>query len=117
MESELTYRANKVICALYKDYKKKLKSGKSSNTAMLIGDLSAFQKRAFPKWVFPDFKNACQELRQADLLHYLNADNIIYRASLTTAGIAYAENRPKNRLKEIAEILWSFFSFGSIFFR
>mgnify|MGYP005795016605 CR=1 FL=1 len=101
----LTKDADALICAIYKTYLQRRKSGNSKEQAKALGEAAKIQAEVVPKWPLPDVEDTLWELHRAGLLSCFGADNTVYDAILSDAGIIYMENRFKNGLKEVLDYL------------
>ncbi len=105
MNVELTKDAEYLLCTLYKVYSEKLKSGISKAQARCFGSSEDIFTNYLSEWLFEDVNTTCYELKHAEMLSILNADNIAYSVSLTDKAIIYMENRFKNNIEELLNFI------------
>lgn len=108
MEVNLTKDAEKLLCAMYKDYLEKRKSGSSKSHANYWGTSHVIHENLLPKWSFEDVDDICRELSRAEMIKCGWGDNIALYISISDLGIIYMENRFKNGLKDVASFLGNF---------
>ena len=101
----LTKDADALICAIYKTYLQRRKSGNSKGQAKALGGAAQVQAGIVPKWPLPDVEDTLLELDCVGLLSCFGADDTVYDATLSDTGIIYMENRFKNGLKEVLDYL------------
>ena len=102
-EIRLTKDSDALICALYKDYLQKRKSGIPKGEAKFLGGAEQIQSAIVPKWLLGDVEETLWELCRAGLLDCLSADNTVYMSVLADAGIIYMENRFKDGLSDVLD--------------
>ena len=105
---ELTKDSQKLICLLYKSYLEKRKSGCSKSAANNFGSSHNIHEALCPDWIFEDVDDTCRELSRAGMLDCFWADSIAYSVSISDSGIVYMQNRFKNGLKEVANLVKDF---------
>lgn len=106
MGSQLTKKADFLMCLIYKKYSKDIKSGISISEAKQLGSSTDIQKAILPKWSPEDVDDICCELGEISFLNNFHADDIVYSSQLTPAGITFMENRFKGNLKAITEYIF-----------
>lgn len=104
----LTKDADKLICMIYADYKKKRADGMSKEKAKRIGSSKSVQQSIVPKWSFEDVDDTFRELDRAGMLHCFYADNVVYSASITDECIIKMENRFPDGLASILDFVSKF---------
>ena len=97
----LSKDADALICAIYKVYLQRRKDGASKADARLLGGSDSIQEKIIPKWSFSDVDETCRELGRAGMLDCFYADDVVYIANLSDAGIIYMEQRFKNGLTDV----------------
>ncbi len=100
METTLSKKDKELLIAAYKSYVEKRKTDPTSN-ARCLGGSETIKRELLPDWSIEDVENSCRSLSRNGLFKCLYADNIVYIASINDYGIVYAENIPKNKVKEI----------------
>lgn len=98
-DAELTKNAKKLLNAIYKTYKKRIKDGDTIERAcqFKIGELQAIAKQL--GWKNEDAFTVENELGKAGLINPFS----LYTFDLNTNGIAYMENRWKRQIKNTIE--------------
>ena len=100
----MTKDAEKFLCICYNDYVSKIKSGSSKSDALRFSKTYKNENKHFSDWHEEDFAQIRSELKSIGFLKV----EISGAFSLLPDGIAYMENRFKNNLKELAEIISGF---------
>lgn len=111
MDVSLTKDSEKLLCAMYRDYLEKRKSGISKSKANFFESSHVLHENLLPVWSFQDVDDTCRELSRSGLIQCHWADNIAVFISISDIGISYMENRFKNGLKEVGEFLSNFLPF------
>lgn len=105
MENNLTKNSNKLLGVMYKSYLKKRKSGISKSDANYFTSSRSIQEELMPSRCFEDVDDTCRELNRADMIDCTWADNTAWDISISDTGIYYMENRSRNRLNKIIDLL------------
>ncbi|MEF2919861.1 MAG: hypothetical protein U0O22_05245 [Acutalibacteraceae bacterium] len=105
MEIKLTSDSDALICLLYKSYLESRKRGNTREKSKLFGSVTDIKTNFVPNWLEDDIFDCCIELRQADLISYIVADNSAFHINLTNSGIIYMEERFENKVNSILEYI------------
>ena len=108
MEARLTKDADKLLAMIYRNYLDKRKDGVDRDVAKRLGSSQTLKETLSLPYSLGDVDSFCMELHDLGYLHVLPADNTVYHASLTNAGIARLENRFTDGLKSVVEFLTKF---------
>lgn len=108
MDTILTKDAEKVLCAIYKDYLEKRKAGLSKSLANYWGTSHVIHETLLPEWLFENVDDTCRELSRSKMINCGWGDNIALYISISDIGIIYMENRFKNGLKDVVSFLSNF---------
>lgn len=100
---KLTKDSDALICALYKKYLEKRKSGISKDDAKWLGSAEHINQSIVPKWILGDVEETLWELHRKNLLTCNSADNTIVMTMLQDDGIIYMESRFTNGLSEVLD--------------
>lgn len=98
---ELTKDADKLSCCIYKQYLEKRKSGKSKFDSKNFYDNFYVNDKHIGDWIPDDVQETLLELHKAKYLRLDIAGNFILEDTM----IIYMENRFKNGLLEVLDIL------------
>lgn len=104
-EIKLTKDSEALICAIYKEYLQRRKSGTPKGDAKWFGDAEEIQKNIVPKWQLGDVEETCWELERKNFLVCQSANNTILETVLGDEAIIYMENRFQNGLNDVLEYL------------
>lgn len=105
METRLTKDQEKLLCLLYKDYLEKRKSGKPIRESNYFGDSNDIRNKHLPDWTDDDASDICWDLCRADILYCAPGDNLANEVSLTSNAISMMENRFKDGLMEVIDVI------------
>lgn len=104
-EIELTKDSDALICAIYKEYLQRRKSGVPKGDAKSFYGAEKIQKEIVPNWQLADVEETCWELNRKGFLSCRSSNNTIYQAVLQDEAIIYMENRFQNGLSEVLNYL------------
>lgn len=104
----MTKDAEKLISVLYKSYLKKSKNGMPKSQAKDCGSSAIIHQSLLPRWNLEDIDNTCRELHNNNLLKCLWVGGSAYHIWLLEPEISYMEDRFRNRLYKIADIISKF---------
>jgi len=111
MNPELTKDAKKMIRAMYKNYRKKQKTGASKPKSKDFGSFQTIHVKMFPKWSFDNINDTCRELERAGFIKCLWAgDRTAYHVWLLDSCIVYGETHFKNIWRRFFDFSYKFVS-------
>lgn len=87
---------------LYREYKQRLRQGKSKSEAAYFDSSKVIHQNFFPEQHFDDFDAACAELRHADLLEGFRADGYEYHITLSNDGVIYGRTAFRRAVAKVA---------------
>jgi len=105
VEIELTKDAEYMLCAIYKSYKDKRKSGIPKSDAKYIGNSEDIHKSLMSEWLFDDVDETCRELNRAGFVDCRYYDDTAHYVTLTDKAIIYMENRFVNGLTGVLDYM------------
>lgn len=88
----LTDAGNRILRALYKEYKRRKKAKQPEGTARVFGDQNELQQLLFPKDDATEIGNICWYISSKSLLDVSRGDDKANDITFTDDGIAYMEN-------------------------
>lgn len=94
-----------MLCAIYKAYKDKRKSGEPKSDAKCAGSSEIIHANLMPEWIFEDVDETCRELDRAGYLGCFYAEDVTRYSELTDRAIIYMENRFVNGLTGVMEYM------------
>jgi DNA polymerase III delta subunit len=100
----MTKDAEKFLYISYQDYLDRIKSGSSKTQAKSFSKDYRNENGYFSSWHEDDFSSVCSELKKLGFLKVYVSGSF----ELTPNAIEYLENRFKNNLKELADIISKF---------
>lgn len=102
--AELTKDADKMLCCLYKEYLQRIKLGNSKSSSSLFKMEYAKSDSVLSQWHNDDVYATRNELQRKGLLKTYISGNFV----LTDNAIIYMENRFKNGLSEVVDLISKF---------
>lgn len=103
METKLTNDSDYLLCALYKEYRRRRKEGINKADSKKMGSSKDIHESLMKKWCFEDVEETCRELSRAGFLKIFFADNIAYIITLSDDAVIYMENRFSNGLQGVLD--------------
>lgn len=102
---QITKDADKMICCIYKSYLERRKNGESKSLAKRFENNYFASDSNLSKWQSEDISETLLELAHSQLVNiYIGGD-----FNITDQAIIYMENRFKNGLSEILDIISKMF--------
>lgn len=102
--AELTKDADKVLCIIYKQYLSNIKNGNSKVSSNSFEENFHESDKILSRWHPDDVSNSVLELGRKKYLKIYIGGNFL----LTDQAIIYMENRFKNGLHEVIELVSKF---------
>lgn len=87
----LTNETENAFKIIFCEYKRLRKAGFTKEDSLVFKDSSIYEIPAFSEWLRPDIDSAIMELKTAGFIKL----NILDDVSLTSEGIIYMENKPR----------------------
>ena len=108
----MTSDAKKLLRALYKQYKKRRKSGCSRSASSHFGDVYDVHRICASKLLPEDVSDFLSELNRLGFIGAFYADNGPYECWLTDEAISYMEQKPFDLIKKIFPFISGFLKFN-----
>ena len=100
----MTKNAKKMLCCLYKEYLKRVKSGKPETSSKTFDKYYVSSDKILSKWHSEVFNETKNELKKSG---YLSTD-VTGSYTLTSEAINFMENRFKNNIGKLTEFITKF---------
>lgn len=104
-EIKLTKDSEALICAIYKEYLQRRKSGIPKGDAKFFGSAKKIHEEIVPKWQLGDVEETCWELARKNFLICKPANNTVIDSFLGDEAIIYMENRFQNGLSDVLDYI------------
>ena len=101
----LTDAGNRILRALYKEYKRRKKAKQREVSARYFGDENELQQLLFSDDDASEIGNACWYLCRKGLLDVSPGDDMANEISFTDDGIAYMENSVTRKIEHVIDLL------------
>lgn len=107
---KLTYRARKLLAALYNEYSRQLEVGKTELEAAPMGSPDEIQETLLRRWSRKQIVAASGELAAIGFLELLEGDDKVQGVILTQAAVTWMDARDSRRVENVWSVLKTVFS-------